>query len=180
MSCDNHAHIKGGFMKNRVILLLVLVVLAGFFITGCTQQQPAVQTPQATSTPSSDTIGTSSTSLGTILVDSNGKTLYYFANDIPSSGASACAGQCAAIWPAFTVETITVSPPLSAADFGTITRADGTMQTTYKGSPLYYYASDTMPGDMKGQGINNIWFVADVAGFKPAATSTTNTPMAGY
>jgi len=167
-------------MKTATFVLLLLVVVSTLFIAGCTQQQQVSQTPQPTMTTAADTIKTSGTSLGTILVDAQGKTLYYFARDTPASGASACAGQCAVLWPAFFVDTITVSPPLSAADFATITRADGKMQTTYKGSPLYYYASDTMSGDMKGQGINDIWFVADVAGYKPVATSTTNTPMAGY
>ena len=80
---------------------------------------------------------------GTILVDSHGKTLYYFANDVPASGASSCNGQCAVVWPVFSSDTIKVSSPLDPADFGTITRTDGTKQTTYYGWPLYYYQADT-------------------------------------
>ena len=55
--------------------------------------------------------------------------------------------------------TIQVSSPLNAADFGSITRADGTNQTTWKGWPLYYYASDSAPGQVNGENVQKIWFV---------------------
>jgi predicted lipoprotein with Yx(FWY)xxD motif len=107
-------------------------------------------------------VKTADSSLGTILVDSQGKTLYYFANDVPASGASSCNGQCAVVWPVFSTGTITVSSPLDPADFGTITRIDGTKQTTYYGWPLYYYQGDTKPGDVNGENNLDVWFV-----FKP-------------
>lgn len=55
--------------------------------------------------------------------------------------------------------TVQVSSPLDAADFGSITRADGTKQTTYYGWPLYYYSGDANPGDVKGDGFLGVWFV---------------------
>src|SRR6266567_2961590 len=42
-------------------------------------------------------VSTASTSLGRILVDSRGHTLYLFGKD--RSGKSACSGQCATFWP---------------------------------------------------------------------------------
>jgi predicted lipoprotein with Yx(FWY)xxD motif len=146
-------------MKNTTLILLLLVVISTLFIAGCTQQQVVQPTPQPTAVKTANTIGTSSSSLGTILVDAQGKTLYYFANDIPASGASSCNGQCAVVWPIFSVDTITVSPPLVASDFSSITRADGTKQTTYHGWPLYYYQADTKPGDVKGEIVLDVWFV---------------------
>ena len=98
-------------MKKTTLLLLMLVVISTLFIAGCTQQQQVQPTPQPTAIPA-PTIMTTVSSLGTILVDAQGKTLYYFANDIPASGASSCNGQCAVVWPIFSVDTITVSPPL--------------------------------------------------------------------
>jgi len=97
-------------------------------------------------------------SVGTILTDAQGKTLYYFANDIPSKGTSACNSQCAALWPPFSAGTVSVSSSLDAAAFDTITRADGTKQTTYKGWPLYYYARDAKTGDVNGENFLNVWF----------------------
>jgi len=146
-------------MRNTTLFLLMLVVISTLFIAGCTQQQTVQPTPQPTAVKPTGTIGTASSSLGTILVDAQGKTLYYFAKDIPSSSASSCSGQCAVIWPVFSVDTVTVSPPLSSTDFSSITRADGKKQTTYRGWPLYYYQADTKAGDVTGENVNAIWFV---------------------
>ncbi len=145
-------------MKNITLLILMLVVISTAIIAGCTQQLPLPQTPQPTAVPV-DTIMTTVSSLGTILVDNQGKTLYYFANDIPASGTSSCYGQCAIVWPIFSVDTITVSPPLVASDFSSITRTDGKKQTAYRGWPLYYYQADTQRGDVKGENVNRVWFV---------------------
>jgi predicted lipoprotein with Yx(FWY)xxD motif len=145
-------------MRNTTLFLLLLVVISTLFIAGCTQQQAVQPTPQPTAVKTANTIGTTSSSLGTILVDAQGKTLYYFANDIPASGLSSCNGQCAVVWPIFSVDTITVSPPLVASDFSSITRADG-KQTTYRGWPLYYYQADTKAGDVTGENVLKVWFV---------------------
>ncbi len=167
-------------MKNATRLLLLLAVAAMLLAAGCTQQQPApAATPAPAVTPApaaskpADTIGVAASPLGTILVDAQGKTLYYFAKDVPGNGASACAGQCAAIWPAFPAGTVQVSPPLDPAEFSSITRADGATQTTYYGRPLYYYASDTKPGDANGEGFNNLWYIANVSGTLPVVTTPT-------
>ncbi len=146
-------------MRKTTLLLLLLVVISTLFIAGCTQQLPAQPTPQPTTVKPTDTIGTASSSLGTILVDAQGKTLYYFANDIPASGTSSCNGQCAVVWPVFSADTIRVSSPLDPTDFGSITRVDGTKQTTYYGWPLYYYQADTKPGDVNGENVLKVWFV---------------------
>ena len=50
---------------------------------------------------------------------------------------------------------------------GTSPRADGTRQVTYDGHPLYYFAGDKAPGDVKGQGIHNFgggWYVVAPGG----------------
>lgn len=96
--------------------------------------------------------------LGQIITDGNGMTLYFFSND--ADGTSACQGGCLDAWPVFHADNLQVPSALSTADFGTITRGDGTMQTTYKGWPLYYFAQDQNPGDTNGEGVNDIWFVA--------------------
>ena len=154
-------------VKTTTLFFLVLAIAAMLLIAGCTQQQQQVQTPVAApATPAptamqpADTIQTAGSPLGTILTDSRGMTLYYFANDLPASGASSCTGACAGVWPAFSAGTIQVSSPLSPADFGSITRADGTYQTTWHGWPLYYYQADKKPGDVNGENVLLTWFVA--------------------
>jgi predicted lipoprotein with Yx(FWY)xxD motif len=95
---------------------------------------------------------------GKYLTDSEGMTLYTFKMD--SQGVSACTGGCLEKWTVFHAESMNVSPGLDVRDFGTITRSDGKKQTTYKGWPLYRFAGDTKPGDTKGQGVKDVWFVA--------------------
>ena len=97
--------------------------------------------------------------VGKFLADSKGMTLYIFKKDSP--GKSVCTGQCVVKWPLYFREKVSVPEPLKAGDFGTIEREDGKRQTTYKGWPLYYYAGDKAPGDVLGQGVGNVWFVAN-------------------
>ena len=107
--------------------------------------------PEATgATVEASTTGTA----GTVLVaGSNGMTLYTFDKDVANSGTSACTGDCLARWPALTVApgTTPSAGPGVAGALGTITRADdGSLQVTYNGLPLYFYAGDTKPGDTSG------------------------------
>ncbi len=96
--------------------------------------------------------------IGSYLTDIKGMTLYTFKKD--TSGKSMCEGSCVDNWPLFFREKVEAKDGLAASDFGTITRADGKMQTTYKGMPLYYFIKDAKPGDIKGQGVKNVWSVA--------------------
>jgi predicted lipoprotein with Yx(FWY)xxD motif len=98
--------------------------------------------------------------IGEYLVDQDGMTLYYFANDTPESGASSCGKTCIQYWPPFHTGQIIIPGELSWFDFDTIYREDDAVQTTYKGWPLYYYTNDYNPGDVRGQGIDDVWFVA--------------------
>jgi len=52
-----------------------------------------------------------------------------------------------------------------ASDFGTITRTDGTRQTTYLGWPLYYWQKDARMGDMTGEGVGKVWYVLKVPAY---------------
>ncbi|TLU98312.1 hypothetical protein FEN17_24650 [Dyadobacter luticola] len=97
--------------------------------------------------------------LGKVLTDKDGKTLYFFTKDV--GGVSACTGGCLTTWPIFSAPaTAKIDAGLNAADFKTITRADGATQTTYKGWPLYYYKDDAVAGDTKGEGVGTRWYVA--------------------
>jgi predicted lipoprotein with Yx(FWY)xxD motif len=105
---------------------------------------------------------TANSTLGNILTDSEGRTLYYFANDF--NGTSLCTTPgCLGIWPIFRHdEDLAIDPALNKDDFSTITRADGAVQTTYKGWPLYYFVKNgkqEAAGETFGQDVNGVWFV---------------------
>jgi predicted lipoprotein with Yx(FWY)xxD motif len=111
---------------------------------------------------------TASSKVGTILVDSSGRTLYLFEKDQPNQ--SACAGACASAWP---VDHTSAAPKaagqVKASLLGTIKRADGSMQVTYNQHPLYYYAGDTAAGQLNGQGVDAFgggWDVLSPSGNK--------------
>jgi len=113
-----------------------------------------------TPTPTNDVQLKDNPTLGKILTDSKGRTLYYFSKD--ASGTSACAGQCLVNWPIYSagdLSTIKLDAGLDKADFATTT-TDGKTQTTYKGWPLYYYKDDVVEGDVKGDNVGTIWFAA--------------------
>ncbi len=126
---------------------------------------------------------TTNATLGTILVDPAGATLYRFTAD--QNGQSSCTGGCAQVWPPFTVAA--GSKPVTASalvgTFATTTRPDGTSQVTYNGSPLYLFTGDKAAGDASGQGVEGKWFVVTVSATPssaaaPSATSPTTAPSA--
>lgn len=86
--------------------------------------------------------------LGQYLADTNGKTLYTYNQD--KANTSNCSGDCLTTWPAYKATASSASLP---ANVGTITRADGTVQYTYKTMPLYYYTGDTAAGQINGDGV---------------------------
>lgn len=101
-------------------------------------------------------------SLGQILVDERGMTLYRFTNDTPN--VSNCSGQCAVNWPPLLVAQggeVEIDDMDEEGLIATITRADGSIQVTYKGQPLYYWINDTRTGDTTGQNVNGVWFVVN-------------------
>lgn len=97
--------------------------------------------------------------LGQILTDDEGNTLYYFTKDAEPN-TSFCIDGCSLAWPTFHMASSTMDAGLDEADFGEFQRADGDMQSTYKGWPLYYFNNDVSAGDTNGEGANNVWYVA--------------------
>ena len=119
------------------------------------------------------------TSLGSTLVASNGHTLYMFAHD--TSTKSTCSGSCATYWPPLvTTGKPTAGPGVHAALLGTTHRADGRLQVTYHGHPLYFFVNDKKAGSTSGEGLKAFggkWFALSPAGLKivPAGMTTTTT-----
>ena len=134
------------------------------------------------------TVGTAQVgSLGTILVDSQGRTLYLFQKD--SGTNSACSGACATAWPPLRDSgKPTAGTGLNASLLGTTPRSDGNPQVTYNGHPLYTFVMDQKPGDAKGQGVTAFgasWFTLNSAGnqvtaAEPATTTSGSSGGGGY
>jgi predicted lipoprotein with Yx(FWY)xxD motif len=101
--------------------------------------------------------------LGQILVDGRGMTLYIFTNDAPDQ--SNCSGNCLANWPPLLTQgNPTLGPEVDDSKIGTATLADGTRIVTYNHMPLYYFIHDTNPGDTNGQGVGSVWYVINPDG----------------
>jgi predicted lipoprotein with Yx(FWY)xxD motif len=104
--------------------------------------------------------------LGKILVDGEGKTLYLFEAD--TANKSNCSGGCIAIWPPVTTDGApSAGTGVVAGMLGTTKRDDGTSQITYAGHPLYWYAGDTKAGDAAGEGLTDFggaWYAVSAAG----------------
>jgi predicted lipoprotein with Yx(FWY)xxD motif len=122
----------------------------------------------APATAAAATIKTGTSSLGAILTDATGRTLYLFEKDAGTKPT--CYGACAQGWPPLlTTGTPAAGAGASASLLGTITRTDGTVQVTYAGHPLYYFVRDTTPGTIKGEGLQAFgagWDLVSPAGKK--------------
>lgn len=97
---------------------------------------------------------TADTAKGKALVDAKGMTLYVFDKD--TAGKSACNGKCATTWPPLMV----AADAKASGDWSIVTRDDGAKQWAYKGKPLYTWSKDKAPGDVTGDGVNNVWRIA--------------------
>ena len=113
-------------------------------------------------------VSTKTSSLGTFLVDGQGRTLYLW--DADHGPRSTCTAACAQAWPPLTT---TGAPKASGAVksslLGTATRADGSREVTYAGHPLYRFSGDSRPGQTNGEGLKAFgaeWYVLSPAGKK--------------
>ena len=118
------------------------------------------------------TVSLRTTKVGKALVAANGRTLYLFTAD--KGRKSSCYGKCAAVWPPLAAAYPTVGRGLRASLLGTTKRKNGKLQVTYGGHPLYFFAKDTKPGDVRGEGVVHFggswWLVS------PAGTEITRKP----
>lgn len=155
------------FLATAVVIPLSAVAIAACGGGGATAAAPpaASQPPAKTVTTQSPAIRLAQSSLGQILVNSSGRTLYLFKGD--SGMTSACAGACATAWPPLATGNPTAGSGLTASKLGTITRSDGAKQVTYNGHPLYTFIKDKKPGNVDGEGVTAFgasWFALSPAG----------------
>jgi predicted lipoprotein with Yx(FWY)xxD motif len=123
-------------------------------------------------------VKTGTTTLGKVVTDDQGKTVYVFDKDKPGEKTTQCTGACAKLWPPLTSTTakVAVGKGLDEDDFGTIKLADGTMQVTAYGMPLYRYSGDMAAGQTNGQGLLNLWYAAGANGHQIGGTAASSSP----
>jgi predicted lipoprotein with Yx(FWY)xxD motif len=154
-------------MRQSLTAAMIALVLAACSSSATTTTQAATTTTQAATTTtaaatttteamSTVTVTVATSSLGTILADGDGNTLYLYTPD--AQGDSTCYDQCAANWPPLAGEAQAGSG-VDGSLLGTTQRTDGTTQVTYNGWPLYHFANDSAPGDTNGQGVGSVWYV---------------------
>jgi predicted lipoprotein with Yx(FWY)xxD motif len=158
------------FLASAAVIPLVALAVAA--CGGGGAATAATVSPPKTSTGAAATVGVANTSLGSILVDSTGRTLYLFKADVGTR--SACSGACAAAWPPLLASgKPTAGTGLTASKLGTATRSGGGRQVTYNGHPLYLFVKDTKPGQTAGQGVTAFgaaWFALTPSGSQISAT----------
>ena len=122
------------------------------------------------------------TTLGKVLADQRGRTLYLFEKD--KRGMSACSGSCVSFWPPLlTTAKPRAGAAVKASLLGTIRRSDGRMQVTYRGHPLYTFSLDKRAGQTNGEGLDDFgahWYAVSPAGSKVVKQTTTNGGGGGY
>lgn len=138
--------------------------------SGTTQAQP-----ETTSQPADVSVAKSS--LGSILVDSKGMTIYIFTKDTGTT--SACTGACLQAWPPVVA---TASPTAGQGVTAKLTgamQASGTSQLAVNGQLVYTFAKDAKPGDVTGQGFGGLWYVLSPAGEKIMTSAPTSASTPG-
>lgn len=150
-------------LAGAAALPLIALIAAG---CGGGSSAATAAAPPKTSSGTPATVGVAKTSLGSVLVDTTGRTLYLFRGDVGTK--SACTGACAAAWPPLHAHgKPTVGGGARASLISTAKRSDGTEQVTYNGHPLYLFVMDRKAGQTTGQGSTAFgapWYVLSPAG----------------
>jgi len=157
------------YSMRKMLLLAVLVVAVVLLLA--TAAISATGNANTTSAEQTKTVVISTRKLpklGTVLVNSKGRTLYMFVPD--KRKRVTCVKSCAVIWPpvklpkgAKPIATGKVKPSLLGSDADPAVRR----VVTYSGCPLYTYITDTAPGQAKGQALNlngGLWYVLASSG----------------
>jgi predicted lipoprotein with Yx(FWY)xxD motif len=170
-------------MRRLFLTLICASALAG---CGAAATSSSSGPGSGSGTSTSPTVSMGTTSLGTVLTDAHGLTLYYF---LPEKGgvATACDATCLKNWPPVVVSG---SPTSASGVTGTLATVSITYngasvnEVTYNGWPLHTFSGDSASGDVNGQNVANTWFAAepgttsDETGATTTGTTTSTPPPA--
>lgn len=182
--------------KQRHVALVGTAVAVALFATGCGSSgqgeasgqkiQPAGAAGDGKDSETGDAVGAgqsktspagslqvkSTSKLGDIVTDAKGWTLYRFDDDTASPSQSNCSGDCEKAWPAVPAKDAKATAGISKSQVGKVKRTDGSYQLTLGGWPVYRYAKDTSPGDVKGHGAKGTWNALAPDGNKASVANT--------
>jgi predicted lipoprotein with Yx(FWY)xxD motif len=167
-------------MLTKGIVGLPAVLIAIGLVAAACGGSAQSSTPSTTASPvaGATVMVAANSTLGNILVDGRGITLYVFGAD--TQGTSNCTGGCLQNWPALTATSDKpVGGPGVTGTLGVITRSDGIKQATFNGMPLYTFVRDSKAGDTNGQGVTafgGLWTVVAGGGAPTSGATTTPTP----
>jgi predicted lipoprotein with Yx(FWY)xxD motif len=168
----------------RTSLLITAVAAGTLALAGCASSAGSGTTPAGAQAPASSSavLTTATTSLGTVVVDGKGRTVYQFDKDTIGAATSACTGVCVGLWPQLTT---TSSAPKTSGVTGTVGTAPttgGGRQLTLNGHRLYTFSGDSQAGQVTGEAFMNLWWVLDPAGqlIKRGAAASSSVPSVSY
>jgi predicted lipoprotein with Yx(FWY)xxD motif len=122
------------------------------------------------------------TGIGSVLVDSHGRTLYLFEKD--RNGLSMCNSACAKFWPRLTSHGSPHAGKSVHQSLLRLTRVrNGLGQVTYAGHPLYTFVGDKRAGQTSGEGLDNFgaeWYAVGPNGHKVEHASGSSSSSGGY
>lgn len=144
-------------MNTRVLAALAGSAVAMVALAGCSGGAPAPASTESSEAAAAPDITVAGSPIGEIVVNGEGMTAYVFDEDSVGADASACTGDCEALWPAITSESDTPVVDGITGTVGTITGVAGGKQITINGLPIYTFSQDSAPGDLNGQGLNEVW-----------------------
>jgi len=168
-------------MRTKLLLGLAAASLSALALAGCSSPAPATSpdtgstgsggsgydepAPSTSDDATSDngaatgSLALADSSLGEIVVDGAGLSVYVYDADTQGAQTSACTGSCLQNWPLVLSDTATPEVDGVTGEVGTIPGPDGEFQVTLDGWPLYYFAGDAQPGDVNGQAVGGVWWV---------------------
>jgi predicted lipoprotein with Yx(FWY)xxD motif len=104
-------------------------------------------------------------------------TLYHLSGE--QNGKFICTSSaCVGVWHPL-IAPSSGAPSGEVGSLGTVKRPEGTVQVTYKGTPLYTFAQDKQSGETNGQGIKDVgtWSVITASPTTtPPSTSSSSAP----
>lgn len=142
---------------------IVLTLSCAAALAACGAASTSNSPGSGTGTSSGATIATGTTSLGTVLTDQHGLTLYYF---LPEKGGTttACNATCLSAWPPVVSSGTPSAPSGVTGTLGVVSitfNGANVNQVTYNGWPLHTYSGDSAAGQTNGQNVENTWFAAE-------------------